>query len=1266
MIKFKSIFLFAAVLFVVSSVIAESNATTNSSTNPLFVSFNGRYTNVVYGGKANLWKDKDKYTFEEIKNECENKSENPDVWYIAGYYWQHIINNRKKAGECYKESMKFAPTAFKPHNSFIEIIRLDKGPKKLFCNLTNLFYKIKSMNNTMNWSWNLIFFRNNNTNQLERLYLFIQKNKEKIPARDYALGKCAMQAGKYESALKHFKEELSKTVNGTKRHNILNELEWPSGYAKNPKLMACRNKILEKYLSPYKYAIQKIEDLRPKHNNSELCILTSNAFVLAKNQRERIIAINDLVNYCYNTERKEIKDFIDKIVAEKNVDPIFANMLVRNMNTINATNYLHSYCTRVIAKMPKKLNAINNLIEAVHADDEGRKRPEADKYILDLIINKFSNNHFILNSVAKKYKKYGCYDDELACRKKMLASTGNKDFISKTKARIAELKLKLGQPVDNAGFLSVNLKIVDRDASAAKVISKFYLKTGKTNDALKILMKCAENKDFPVERKAAAMAVLNTKWGSSKGKAIAFVNKLMKSNYPLFKFLSGKIMWNYIDNGFNEKAVELFVFVANMNDRPYKYDEAIRRLDVNSLVDKLISGKVTNDNVLSSVSYYLSRKDKSAGYKLRNYFLNLPDKNPRKYGVATTMLQYAFDIANTNLCFEIVDKIDGFVKQKIVPKNLDDNLYYYMLKLNLTNKCNSWVEFMLENTDKKKLTDDLYSYSKWYMRIGETNKLINLVVENSNTNLPTDGLLDLLHVYKYLNDTNQYKLYVETIGTRLINYNMVRMYGVSYLDKLNYLSRYFGEKSGVKIDDFIQKWFYNDKVNIDTKFSLLYRAKSNKMVYVNCLAKNKCELSAWRLMEIAGMFIRYGSTNKGIEFYSYVLNNSKANDDIKINTILNLAPIYINNKDCQAAKNVLSQLSQFDLTGKYCGFFSNLGNLYVQAFMYLKAVDCYIMTINRAENIRDIWNAVIRISEAWPHDSEIEYSKLAEINFTNKNEVLNYTAKALFLLLDNNSSDAEKYILKAEEKLKTNKEKYVLWNSCKNIAQLSNNYETELLSHKKMIHYNENQNYIYHRIYDINRLLRKATNYAEIISFNSDVLNVVTNEKTRGRIILNICDAYLRLVDTNAAWETVLQSNDPETIKRLAYRINRSNEMMQEFEKRIENSNSGNFATMAITLSQYNWNNRELSEKLASLLDKKLPEINVRDYVGLSMIYLNCGYRDKAKHLLEIYVDNLDEKYQKEGSKMIDKYLDLKWRHSLHSRGYIPISENLKRMWGRR
>ncbi|MCK5852246.1 hypothetical protein KAH27_04375, partial [bacterium] len=926
-----------------------------------------------------------------------------------------------------------------------------------------------------------------------------------------------------------------------------------------------------------------------------------------------------------------------------------------------------SYCARVIDKMPKKLNTINNLIDSVHSDDEGQKRPEADKYVLNLIVKKFSDDYSILNAVAKKYGEYDCYDEELKCRKKMLTLADNKDFISKTKARIAELKLKSGQSVDNVKFIAENLKNVGRDASTAKVISEFYLKAGKTNEALEILMKCAGNNDFPDEAKLAVDAILNTEWGSYEEKALDSLLELVKKNYPYFKRNIGKIMWKYMNAGSEEKALDLFVFIAKNNDRPYKYEKAIKRLDVNSLVDKIISGKVTNSYLLLRISYILNAdNNKPAAYKLRYYFINLPGENPSKYFEAGEMLKFACNKDDTNLCYEIVDKIDGFVKQKIVPENLSDNLFYYMLKLNLTNKCNSWVEFMLENTDKKKLTDDLYSYSKWYMRIGATNKLKNFVVKNSNTNLPIYTLFEILRVLDYIKETNQYESYIAVIGTRLNNARDVGINGCRYLNKLNYLSRILGKNYDKKINEFLQKWFYNDEINANIKISFLGYAKSNQNEYVNYIVKDKNKLNSGRSANIARMFIRYGNTNRGIELYSYALTKPDIREDSKINIITSLSRIYINNKDYQSAVNELDKISQVNLDNQSVRRLMNIGDLYANSFKYLKAVDCYLKSINMAKQIRDVKNAVNRISGLWAYDSEIEYPKLAKINFTNKNETFNYTAKALFLLLANNNSEAEKFILKAEEKLKTNKEKYSLWNACRNIAQLSNNYKMELLANKKMFHYIENNYDRYHRIYDINRLLRKETNYAEIISFNSDILNVVTNERRRNEIILNISDAYLRLGDTNAAWETVLQSNDAETIKRSVYRLNKRDELIIEFEKRIETASSRNFTVMAITLSQYNLNNKKAAEKLASLLDKKMPEINVRDYVDLSMIYLNCGYKNKAKKLLEKYVDSLNEKYQKEGRKMIDKYLDLKWRQSLRSRGSISRSENLQRLWKRR
>jgi len=1252
--KLKIISFILAVLFVIGSLQAED-----------LISFNGRYTNVVFSAKNNLWKEKDKFTFEEIQNECKKRSGNADVWYIAGYYWQHRIKNRKKAGECYKKSMELAPTAFIPHSSFIDILRRNNSAEELFCQLTNLFYKIKNLNNALNWSWRLNYFRNEDTNQLERLYYFIQKNKNKMPAYKYALGKCACQAGKYEVAFENFAQELEETNSRIEKRNILNELESSHEYADNPKLMAKRNLILKKYLSPFRFAVKKIEDLRSKHNNPKLYILTSNAFALAKNQRERILAIHDLANYCYNTKQEEIKNFIDEIVAEKNVNPIFADMLIRNMNTINATNNLHSYCARVIDKMPENLNSINNLIRSVHSNNNGRNKPEADKYVLNLIVEKFPDNYSVINSVAEKYKEYGCYKEELNCRKKMLPLTNNKDFVSKTKARITELKLKLGLQVDNKNILADNLNDAERNASAAIVISKFYLKTGKTNDALNILMKCAENKDFPGEANSAADAILNIEWGNYNEEAMDTFFELISNNYSVLDSFAGKVMWKYFNTGFEEKAIDTFAFITKNNDRPYKFEKIIKLLNADKLVDKIISDKITNDYVLLRTSYILNNdNNKPEAYKLRNYFINLPDENRHKYSEATQMLEYAFRDGNTNLCFEIVDKIDGFVKQKIIPRGLPENLYYYMLNLNLTNKCDSWVEFMLRNTDDKRLTENLYTYSKWYMRAGFTNKLKTLVAKNCAANLSIYELFKLLSVFDYTKDTNRYELYVETIGDSLTNALLVNRYGCNYLGRLDYLSRFSGKNYDEQINRFLQEWFYNNEININTKFSMLHYAKSNQVDYINYLAKDKNKFNSGRLMNIARLFINYGITNKGIEFYSYALDNPQTKDNNKINIIISIVRMYIRNQKYHLAENELDKISQLNSNKKNVRFFTNIGDLYARAFKYLKAVDCYIKTINNADDISSVKLAASRISNLWRYDSEIEYSKLAEINFTNKNAAFNYTAKALFLLLANNTYEAEKYILKAEEKLKTNKEKYDLWNTWCNFMKDNNSPQLRLDGYLKMYDLTSNVDQKCSVVRDMNYILRKMKDYETMLKINDDLLNVVTNDRRRDEVIYNISDAYMKLGDTNSAWEAVLQISNLRDLKNIAYRIQKNDELIKEFELRINTANTDDFVIIAYTLARdYYPKNMAALNKLALSINEKIDEINPKNYLDLSHILLEAGNKEMAKRTLEKYIDHLDEKDKTKAEKLLNKYLDLNWWNERRPRGYIPEEENLWRLW---
>ena len=161
--KLKIIFFILAVLFVITSLQAED-----------LISFNGRYTNIVFSIKDKLWSEKHKLTFEEIQNECKKQPGNADVWYAAGLYRRFELNDRKKAGECFKKSMELAPDTLRPAFQYVDVACFRENPEELFNILTNTFHYIKESYQTVEWSGNLNNFTESQTDYFNKLYVFIQ------------------------------------------------------------------------------------------------------------------------------------------------------------------------------------------------------------------------------------------------------------------------------------------------------------------------------------------------------------------------------------------------------------------------------------------------------------------------------------------------------------------------------------------------------------------------------------------------------------------------------------------------------------------------------------------------------------------------------------------------------------------------------------------------------------------------------------------------------------------------------------------------------------------------------------------------------------------------------------------------------------------------------------------------------------------------------------------------------------------------------------
>ena len=1245
--KSKIILFILAVLFIADFLHAKN-----------FVSFNGRYTNLVYSMKNVLWKDNGKYSLEKIQNECKKHPENADAWFVQGYYWQHQACNYVKAAEYYKKSMESAPNALKPQLSYIRVTFYKNNAEELFNNLTNSFRYIKNYSGTFNWSLYLNYFKKSDTNYLDKLYVFLLENKNKIPEGDYSLIQYTLFLGKDKETLTDIKNVLEKTKNKSVKNNLINTLINFTGKLEDfPELMTIRNQILDKYQSPYERTMRKMLDERTARRTDPEIVyrLGSNAFELATEQWQRIAALESLMNCCLYKYKNEMKYFVDRIINEKTISFNRARFIIKFMKAVGETNDLYHFFDKKLKGMPEI--RVGNTLWYLQHTYTGKKDPVIYKSILKLMLNRYPSSYRIVNNIADIYQNYDCDIEELSCRKKLLKLTDNEDYIPKQKSRIAELIIKSGKTIDTKDFIVENKLRAEKSFTAAKALSTFYLLTGKSNDAFNILKKCADKSSFPYESKSAFETILNIEWGILEEKALDYSFEFLKKNidnriYFNMRSLLSNLTQKYMKLNRYDKSFDVFLFAAENNLYLRELKEIIKHNNnnVDYLVDKIISANITQSWALVQTANEFAKNEfDKAAYKIRDYYINLPNADNSKYKQAGEMLGYAFRQNDTNLCYKIVDKIDGLMKQKLPREGIPHNITYHMRQLDLIDMCNSWIDILQNSTTGKAREITIQNVSSWYIRTGNTNKLIDLIKENNITNMSVEMIFNMLPVHKFLNFTNQYNFYVDEIGKRITNSYMVRLYGSKYLYKLRQARKITKADYEKPALNFMRKWIYNENIPISLKYSLIIEIQHDELEFADYLLKNKSKLSFWQLHKLAYMCVDNGMTNKGIELSIFALNKPDIENDEKIRALLDLADFYNKNEDFINAVNSLNEIEKLDISKKDYNFYIRFGNYYANAFVCNKAVDSYIKAIEYANQSYQIKKSIDKIISVAQNDSEINLVEIANGKLRNMNDSLKLFAESVLLFADNKSFDARKRFDGIFVKLKNEKEQYILLTYWKEYARKFKNYNEELKACKQMYKLADDNRKQY-LLPNINRLLIRINDYDELLKFNSQVLNSLKDVKSNERSIdlarKAIAESYLHSGKTNAAWDVAVNINNSYILIRIAVKFNKTIEVVPVLIKKIQIDDANRISYMANWLINYyiTQNDNKSINNLTGIIDGRLSEMKPESYMEISIFYLRAGQKNKAKELLKKYYDNAEEKDKEQIRQRIDRILNMNSR----------------------
>ena len=96
--------------------ISENNVVdSDSSSENVFVSWNGKCTNLVFDAEHDKFLSKDKRTPEELQKEIDANPNNPDAWFaLAKCFWDNRYFEINKAAEYFQKAHELAPDDLMP------------------------------------------------------------------------------------------------------------------------------------------------------------------------------------------------------------------------------------------------------------------------------------------------------------------------------------------------------------------------------------------------------------------------------------------------------------------------------------------------------------------------------------------------------------------------------------------------------------------------------------------------------------------------------------------------------------------------------------------------------------------------------------------------------------------------------------------------------------------------------------------------------------------------------------------------------------------------------------------------------------------------------------------------------------------------------------------------------------------------------------------------------------------------------------------------
>ena len=734
------------------------------STENVFVSWNGKCTNLVFDADHDKFLIRDNRTPEELQKEIDANPENPDVWFaLAKCFWDRY-DEVDNAYECFQKAHELAPDALMP--------RLYLAGKEMA--QLNFDEGIKIFRESY-------FYAKNNKDRerfadviTDQALLYTQNDfkpdwainllKEIADDTPYAykyIAEIYAYSERENEALPWIKQGLSATTNieFQKFRNIKNEKE------KDEEFEASYKKALEKSAIPeFDKAIIAIDNVGYYEKEEKYPELCRYAASLATNCNQKIIAFQELAElYADNVQKEKLKNLVEEIFGTNNVPAEHAVEIADLLSRVNLTNEATKLLKTAILKDTNEYKVAEMMLTTA------KQGNEIDENIILELTKRFPSNAIVCESIADFFSENDWFDKEIEFREKALAFSTKPLKQNYQVTFLIKRYLRFDKIAEAENLISTYSNVLSNNANLALNLSKIYCKKGQTNDAFEIIISQCQAAKYERDKEELITKLLEFKWPekSMRKRAAHFAWETVEQlsidcRYDRNVNIYNLLIESYISLNQPDDALKACQKVFILGGAAYNFDK------VCILINDPLKIEIFVRNILSegsSQTHFYSTVAKACEQA------HLPElacelfvkaweisKENHDINSAFRAVRLADELKNEELCNKILyDLIEICKSEKTELYDLW-SVNEFLKQFDKKEQYEEIATLIIEKSKGRKRMQAIYHLAWWYMENNKTSEVEKLIAQHFEGQKFNIGeSLNQLYFYKALGKKLEYK-----------------------------------------------------------------------------------------------------------------------------------------------------------------------------------------------------------------------------------------------------------------------------------------------------------------------------------------------------------------------------------------------------------------------------------------------------------------------------------------------------------------------------